>query len=203
MNEEKRERLLKRILPALVLLVVYFTFISGRISGQAEQTEKEVVEMMSRGIAPEALPGVRAQQTQLDEDIKRMKTKQEEFDRMIQERTGFAGRPGYASHVSDRVSLLLEQHDLREGNNTVEEPGQNLPKTYKDIIRRLQNAKDAHWALLRVDFAGDYRATHRFFEAIAKDESVALLPVSWAMYPPGDESPDLKWTLWMWLGPRT
>ncbi|MGX2038971.1 hypothetical protein ACWJKU_02390 [Methylocaldum sp. MU1018] len=201
MNEEKRERLLKRILPALVLLVVYFTFVSGRISGQAEQTEKEATEMMSRGIAPEALPGVRAQQTRLDEDIRRMKSQQDEFNRMVQERTGLAGRPGYAGQVSDRVSRLLERHGLREGDNTAEDPGQNLPKTYRDIVQRLQNAKDSRWTLLRVDFAGDYRAARRVFEAIAEDDGAALLPVIWAMYPPGDESSDLQWSLWMWLGP--
>ncbi|HYE36084.1 hypothetical protein [Methylocaldum sp.] len=201
MNEEKRERLLKRILPGLVMLVVYFTFVSGRISGQAEEAEKEVESMISRGIAPEALPGIRTQQAQLDEDIKRLKGKQEEFNRMVQERTGLAGHPGYASHVGDRLSLLLEQHALREGNNTVEEPGQNLPKTYRDISQRLQNGKDSHWLLLRVDFTGDYRAAHRVFEAIAKDDTVALLPVNWAMYPPSNETPDLKWSLWMWLGP--
>jgi len=201
MNEEKRERLLKRILPALLVLVVYFTFVSGWIGGRAEEAEKEVETIMSRGIAPEALPGIRAQQVQLDEEVKRLKSRQEEFNRMVQERTGLAGHAGYASQVSGRVSLLLERYGLREGGNAVEEPGRNLPKTYRDISQRLKNGKDAHWQLLRVDFAGDYLAVHRFFEALAKDETAALLPVSWAMHPPGDESPDLKWSLWMWLGP--
>lgn len=48
--EEKRERLLKRLLPALVITIIYFVFVSNIMIVQKDKAEEDYLKIARRGI---------------------------------------------------------------------------------------------------------------------------------------------------------
>lgn len=78
-EEEKRERLLKRILPGMAITIIYFIFISGTLSEKKIKAEDNYTSLMRKGISTASLPGVIKQQSQTQTQISGLEKQHNEF----------------------------------------------------------------------------------------------------------------------------
>ena len=87
--EEKRERLLKRILPCMAITIIYFIFISGTLSEKMTKAETDYTNLMRKGISAASLPGVMKQQGQAQTQISALEKKHNEFKQQLKDLAGF------------------------------------------------------------------------------------------------------------------
>jgi hypothetical protein len=200
-QDEKRERLLKRILPGLVIGVVYFTFLSSWVTAGAGKAKTDLEALQSRGVLPGALDSLTQQQRQLNEEIRRLNAQKSAFDQKLSEQAGFLSDPNYANYLSDKVSAALVAHRLREvGSETLANP-QDTPAAIQEVFRRLPPppGKKGRLSIWRISFVGFYPDTYRMLNELAELQP-PIIPAALDMKPAPDDRMGMAWTLSFWAG---
>jgi len=197
MTAEDRQKWLKRLLPALAILVLYFTFVAPRVGPTGR------VGSQAAGVAPEvALMQLEQEKQALYREIAG-----------LQAQTPSAGaaaasgdpdlfaQPGYANHAIQRLSAVLVRHRARilsESGQEVKAARETLPASVREIGEAMQGQGIAPGtSLWSIRFNAAYPDAARAIDSLTR-ESPPIVPVSLEMIPPeGEADPDWIVTIWV------
>lgn len=204
--EQQRELWLKRILPGLVISVIYFVFISGIVSDKAKKAEDSYRQLMQRGISSAAIPGLENQKNRLQDELLKLKQKDEQVQNGLSEKAGFLYGKSNSHEAIDRIALLLAQHRLRITEESVIEQKKvtELPQSIIHIQQWLNTALKIDDAIKthRIGFVGHYVDVYAMLQQLA-DENIKALPVYLSMaHLESDDRNDVglkKWVLELWI----
>ncbi len=206
--EQQRELWLKRMLPALVVLVPYFVFFSGMLSAGAEKARQDYESLMAQGISSDALPGMNRQLNRLHREIDSLRKKNQTLHSQLQGNDDFLARTGSSIETVARLSELLAVNHLRiiEEKHHAQVSIETLPRSLRDTRHWLRDAlsvTDTGVNILELRFTGDYLDTLRAMQALAGRHYKAL-PVSLSMRLPdttdnGFAAEKPEWSLRLWL----
>lgn len=195
--EQKREQLLKRMLPALTITVIYFVFVSGFIGEQKDKAEDEYIKLMQKGISPESIPSLDRQIEMTNKQIAALKSKQTELQNKIKEMAGFVGNSSGKTQTSAQLAEILVENNLQvinEESTTLDK--KELPPAIKDIKTWLQPEGEVN--IQRLNLRGQYLDMLKALEQI-KASKLQALPVSLNMSTAEDEADGLHWELVLWM----
>ena len=139
--EQQREQWLKRVLPALAVLVVYFAIISGFVTEKSKKAVEQYQSMKGKGIDAATLPGIGQQHQGIRTEIANLETESKAAQVALQAKSGFLSRSGSVNDTIERIGLILADNSLQvleEKRN--DKPGkETLPKSISDTQRRLKD----------------------------------------------------------------
>jgi hypothetical protein len=199
--EEKRERLLRRILPGMVIAVLYFVFLSHWVTKGVVKAKADRQALNSRGIAPEALPAVAREQKQIDAEIQKLAVQKAEFGKQVNAYAGFLFDPAYASHLNDRLATLLAAHHLREVGSDIPPDNKEVSRSILDVYNLIGEApgKKSRISIWRVSFTGSYLDVYRLLMDL-QAQTPAVIPAALTMKPAPDDRMGMAWSLSFWVG---
>ena len=200
--EEKRERQLKRLLPGMVIAVVYFVLISPWLGKGLTKAQTDLQGLHSRGAMPEAMPGLAQQQQQISQEVQKLAEQKAEFGKQINAYAGFLFDPAYAGHLNDRLAALLAEHHLREAGSDIPPDSKEVSRSIQDVFDRIGGAtagKKSRLALSRISFTGFYPDVYRML-ADLQAQTPAIIPAALTMKPATDDRLGMAWTMTFWVG---
>ena len=211
--EQQRERLLKRVLPALVVLVVYFAIISGFVTDKSKNAQQHYQALKSKGIDPAVLQGMGQQQQDLRKEIADLEAKNKAAQDALQAKSGFLSRTGTVNDTLEQIGGILAKNSLQvlEEKQSVQLPGKEiLPKSIGDTQRRLKEIAAGpadNVNIWTIHYVGTYLDNYRALSSLAGDDTIKALPVSLTMQPykstndsdPAKEAGKQEWLLTLWL----
>jgi hypothetical protein len=224
--EQQREQWLKRILPALAVLVVYFVIISGFVTEKLKKAEEQYQGMRGKGIDASALPGIAQQQRDITEEVAKLEAENKAAHSALEAKSGFLARTESANDTLKRVSGILEKNRLQVLDLSHNDSPKiaTLPKSLRDARQWLKDIspgsapavaptatttapgnagpdnKDLNIWTIR--YIGTYPDNYRALLSLA-DSDTRALPVSLTMqaYQSNNQSNTGKqeWVLTLWL----
>lgn len=207
LSGKQRNKLLKRVLPLLAVLVVYFTFLGPKFTANADQALAEIARMKAAYQSDQQRANDLARQkaellAELD-SLRKTESKPQTDNNTKQ--TSFFGDADYASRAISRLNECLAKNNLRvieDGRQAWNAAKATLPATVNDLGKPVQasNVPDndtSGAALWRVRFSGKYPDVYRALEELAHDD-ISIIPVSLEMTAPEDDS-DMLWILQIWI----
>jgi hypothetical protein len=222
--EQQREQWLKRILPALAVLVIYFAIISGFVTEKSGKAEEQYVGMVQKGINPAALQSMEIQQSGIRGEIGKLEQEYKTLHSALEANSGFLSRTGSANVTIERISVILANNKLEvlDEKRNDKPDKETLPKSLRDTrqwlkeIAAVESAADAKTAVPPADkntddkdlniwtihYIGTYLDNHRALSSLA-DSDIKALPVSLTMqaFKSNNKSDAGKqeWVLTLWL----
>ncbi len=203
MTAEERERLLKRILPALAVGVIYFTFVKGFVEKATEKAEAEWRGLAQKGVSASAIPAFERQLANLDRQIAELKANKQRLDAKLAEELGSLASGHDTNRLIAELTAILGHHRLqvvREGRH--DEIFTHGTRTVREIRQRLAERKlddKLHFQVWRVEFLGRYGDVYAALREMA-DDAVPLIPLDLTMQEPEDDSdPRMRWSLTIWI----
>ena len=216
--EQQREQLLKRVLPALVVLVVYFAIISGFVTDKSKNAQQQYQALKSKGIDPAALQGMGQQQQGLRTEVAKLEAENKAAQEALQAKSGFLSRTGTPNDTLERIGGILAENSLQvlDEKHSDQPAGKEiLPKSIGDTQRWLKEIAAAQAAtgaktaapadslnIWTIRYTGTYPDNYRALSSLA-DSDIKALPVSLTMqaYKSTKDSDAGKqeWLLTLWL----
>ncbi len=194
--EQKREQMLKRVLPALFITVIYFVFVSNFMEEEKEKAEKKYITLAQKGLSPAAVRAKEAQIQRLQSQLSALTQKQSSLQSKIQSLAGFMVGENESAKTATKISKILSDHQvtvIQDRIETVEVA--KLSKAIRDIKSWLQPGKTL--SVEHMDLRGDYLAMYRALKTL-KEKKLPMLPVSFSMQAQV-EGGGLKWRLALWI----
>lgn len=226
--EQKREQWLKRILPALVVLVVYFVFISGFVTEKSEKAQEQYSGLLKKGINSAALPGMAQQQQGVRDEIAKLEKEGAAIREALAAKSGFLSRTGSVNDTIEQISIILKNNNLeildekRNENPDQEAITKSLRDTQlwlKDMLpaKAVADPKNAlkpagaasdkksqepGLNIWTIHYVGSYLDNYYALKMLI-DSDIKVLPVTLTMQPykPDADSSTGKqeWVLTLWL----
>jgi hypothetical protein len=209
--EQKREQLLKRILPGMAITVIYFVFISGIMSEKMHKAEENYRNMTLKGVSAAALPGVMSQSGQIQQQIADLKRQQNEYKEKLKTLAGFLSSSTPSNDSTELLAGILDANGIR----MLEEKREAYAEA--DLNASLQEVW--HWLkppaatdpkakpeatviyVQHLWLRGSYQSMYGAMAAIA-DSELKAVPVLFTMHTPDaeDGTPgELEWELILWM----
>lgn len=203
----KRQQLLKRIFPALAVLVIYFGFVGPKLNAKVAEAELELER--------------KKQQYQIDQAKFRELTKRRddltaELDALRKQGVktgtetaqyiGFQGGSEYAGHAIGRLNELLAQLGLRvieDGRQDWSQVKDKIPATVYALGDQPNRGVSSSQSVAsgasvwKIRFSGPYVAVYRLLDTLSRDE-LTIVPVALEMTPP-ENGGDMEWVLLIWI----
>ncbi|BCX82753.1 hypothetical protein MIT9_P2339 [Methylomarinovum caldicuralii] len=203
LTAEQRERYLKRILPALAIGVVYFTFVKGFVEKNTEKAEDEWRQLAQKGISAAAIPSYQRQIEALDRQLAELETKKAELDAKLAGELGGLASGRDTNRLIAELTAILSRHHLQvtdEGrDDEIFEQGSRTVREIRDKLQQQKLDDKLHFQAWRVEFLGRYGDVYAALREMA-DNAVPLIPLDLTMKPPADDSdPRMAWTLTLWI----
>ena len=205
-DEKQRELWLKRFLPALIVIVIYFVFISNILTGKTNQAEKDYRQLVSQGISDVALPGLEQSRSSVQSEVDVLKKKDAEVQAGLAEKAGFLYDKSDINTVIDQIGALLQKHQLRiiEEQHVNDRKVADLPHSFSDVKRwltdMLNNGDTVH--VHRVKIVGSYLNMYNALQDMVRNK-VDAIPLFLDMKNPTDtESKEVGvkiWVLELWI----
>lgn len=205
-TEEQRDQWLKRLLPGLMIGVLYGVFIRPVLNGNTDKARQEYESLMSKGIATAVLPGMEQQRSSLQQQIATLKQDDQKIHDDLASYAGFFAHGASANTASKQVATLFAEQRLRVIEEKRDEKASPaaFSKSLRDTRQWLQDALQLRDAptVVEIHFAGTYVDTYRAMAVLAEGK-INALPVSltmqeWKGSEPGDEGM-LEWRLKLWI----
>jgi hypothetical protein len=226
--EQKREQWLKRVLPALVVLVLYFTVASNFITSKSKKAEDAYKLMRSKGIDASSLPGKQQDIARLSAEIMELEKEEQKVRASLGEHSSFLAQKGSKNETLDKLALIMASNHLQilEEKSDNEIDKNNLSKSFLDSQLSLQAflpstaipapppAAPATNAVVVPDkkpdvskiniwsihYVGSYIDNYLALTALLESD-VKVLPISLSMKTVESSEPpgQLDWTLSLWL----
>jgi hypothetical protein len=211
--EQQREQLLKRVLPALVVLVVYFAIISGFVTDKSKNAQQQYQALKSKGIDPAALQGMGQQQQVLRTEVAALEAENKAARETLQAKSGFLSRTGTVNDTLAQIGAILAKNSLQvlEEKQSAQLSGKEiLPKSIGDTQRRLKEIAAGpadNLNIWTIHYVGNYLDNYRALSSLAGDDAIKALPVSLTMQPykstndsdPAKDAGKQEWLLTLWL----
>lgn len=222
--EEKREQLLKRILPGLAITIVYFVFASGMIAEKMKKAETEYKTLMMSGVSKDALPGVLNQQQQTQQKQADLQKKVSELQGKLKKMAGFLANSGASTNATmAEVTTILDNHriKLRKDEKAQLQEAQLSP-ALKEVWQAMKppaaddkkpaekksadtttttKTKDPIISVHHLWLKGSYNNMYQALTALAQPK-LQVLPVELTMQMPDidpDNSGEQEWELILWM----
>ncbi len=225
--EQQREQWLKRVLPALGVLVVYFVIISGFVTEKSKKAEAQYTGLVQKGINAAALPGIGQQQRVLSEEIAKLEQEYKTLHSALEAKSGFLSGKGTANVSIERISVILANNKLQVlEEKRVDKPDITLlPRSLRDTQLWLKDissvettavakppvpapapvdksADNKDLNIWTIRYIGTYPECYRALSALA-DSDIKALPVSLTMQPyksnNKSDAGKQEWVLTLWL----
>ena len=201
----RRQKLLRRALPALAVLVGYFSFIGPRVSESSAKAQQEIQRMKDEYMAGQSkLNELARQKKELMGELTALRQSVGKSSPETTRQTGFLGQPDYTSQAIGRLGQALTRNRLRvieEGRQDWGAAKDSIPKSVQDLSDPAKTAKsksgEPGGSLWRVRFGGAYPDVYRALEELSRD-GVAVVPVSLDMAVP-EGGGDIEWTIRVWI----
>jgi len=202
-QEEKREQILKRALPALFITVIYFIFISDIMGDQAIKAQEDYTKLMRKGISPAALPGVYKQQEQARKKLAKLKAEQAKYALEIKKMAGFVSADGNAMDTATDLANILANQLVRVNKELSETfLVDDLPVALKEVRRLLKSDDKEDNASITVQHLWLQGSFNQVYAALAemKKNKLAAVPVELRMdSKESDSASQLSWELLLWM----
>lgn len=204
--EEQRDQWLKRLLPGLMIGVIYGVFVRPVLSGDTDKARQEYEGLMMRGISAAVLPGMEQQRNGLQQQISKLKEDDQKIHGELAGYAGFLAHEASANTASEQVAALFAEHNLRVIEEKRDEKASPaaFSKSLRDTQKWLQDALQlqATMTVAEIHFAGTYLDAYRAMAVLA-DGKINALPLSltmqeWKSTERGDEGL-LEWRLMLWI----
>lgn len=204
--EEKRERLLKRILPALVITVIYFVFISGFVSEGAKTAHNSYENLERQGVSGGDLPEIQRNQAKYMDEVAKLKKQHQEFRKKMQGIAGFLTINSPSNESTAILSRILARNKLlivEEKRETFD--SKKLSPSMQEVKHWLKDTGDKEKSDIEVQrlvVEGAYTDMYRALDEIAGG-TLDAVPVLLTMQEHVDEQDNptgqLKWELVLWM----
>ena len=214
--EQKRERLLKRILPGMAITVIYFVFVSGLLSEKMQKAEETYQGLYRQGISPAALPGVMNQVDQTRQQIDTLQRQQSDLGRRMLEIAGFLSGESSINEATALLSEIMMRHNIwviEEKRETF--PVEQLSVSLREVLQWVEpeggsdssgagngKAKSARTIQVgRLSLRGAYLDMYRALAELAASGFKGV-PVQLTMQTPEDgalRQGELEWELILWM----
>jgi len=205
-DDKVREQWLKRILPALVVTVIYFVFISNTLTEKADKAEQAYTALMSKGISEAALPGIEQQNYRLKDELAALKKKDEEVQASLSAKAGFLYGQNDMNEAVGKIAQLMQNHRLRiiEEHTVGDKKISELPRSFADLKKwlgeMLKTKETVH--VHRISFIGAYVDVYEALKAMALGDVKALPLVLTMTNPEKNDANNIgmkAWTLDLWI----
>jgi hypothetical protein len=214
--EQQREQWLKRILPALAVLVVYFVIISGFLTEKSKKAEEQYTGMVLKGIDPAALPGIEQQQREITEAVAKLEAEDKAVRSALKANSSFLSRTESVNDTIKQITDILAKNKLQvqDLKHNDKPEIETLPKSLRDTQGWLKEISAGASApavagtsnkdlnIWTIRYIGTYLDNYRALSALAGSDTKAL-PISLTMqaYKTNTESNTGKqeWVLTLWL----
>ena len=194
--EQKRDRMLKRVLPALFITVIYFVFVSNFMVEAKDKAEKKYIELAQKGLSQSALDAKQAQTQRLQQQLRDLTQKKATLQSKIQAIAGFMTSTEDSAITAGLVSKILADHQVIVIEETVQTlQVADLSKSIRDIKSWLQPGETITGQ--KLELRGDFLAMYHALEVI-KQQKISVLPIVFSMQSPDDKG-GLQWTLSLWM----
>ncbi len=156
MTTKQREKLLKRILPALGILILYFVVGSSFITDKYKTGHDKYTALFQKGLDGSVLTGLQKQQQDLNAELSELKEKETQLTKTIQENSGFllahSDDGGSKNEVVGAVSKILQSNNLqvlkeersdKNNKDTMPKSLRDTEKWLKDMLAEPKNTEKA------------------------------------------------------------
>ncbi len=216
-EEQKRDRLLKRVLPAMTILVIYFVFISGWLGESRDAAEQSFQRLRAKGINPNSVSGTITEQSKVQSKINQLKKKHKDLKARMSDMAGFLSNEFLSTESTGQLSDILASNQLQvinEKSQIMSEEEMTL--ALKDVWNWVKpmdenktqddkNKKDySEVSVQIISVYGRYSDVYNALNQIAADELDAV-PVKVTMSLPQEHESEqvasdlLKWELVLWM----
>lgn len=210
--EQKREQLLKRILPGMAITVIYFVFISGIMAEKMHKAEENYQNMLRKGVSAASLPGVMSQSGQLQQQITDLKRQQNDYREKLKALAGFLSNETPSNDSTESLSAMLDNNGIRVLEEKRESyPEAELDASLKEVWHWLKPPASAETdpkatgessvSVEHLWLRGSYQSMYGAMAAIAASELKAV-PVVITMHTPEEDNGtpgELEWELILWM----
>jgi len=200
-DEEKREQILKRALPALFITIIYFIFISDIMGEQAVKAQESHTKLVRKGISTSALPSIYKQQEQSRTQLSKLKTEQSKYAADIKKMSGFLSGEADTTETSAILADILAKYKLHVGKELRESYTiDKLPIALQEVRDLLQaGGKEKTIEVQHLWLHGSY---NNMYAALAEmnQQKLSAIPVEFKMrIPEQSRSGELAWELILWM----
>lgn len=205
--EQQREQWLKRILPGLVITVIYFVFISNIISDKTQKAEETYTKLMQRGISPASMPGLQSQNKRLTDELTKLNAQDKTIKGSLAEKAGFLySQEKNSNKTVELIAAIFARHRLRITEDSVANVNEKtvLPLSIENIRFWLHESLEADQAitLQHIAFVGRYLDVYAMLSQLS-EEKIQALPVSLTMTHLDTQNYEntgfKKWLLTLWI----
>lgn len=219
--EQQREQWLKRILPAMGVLIIYFVIVSGFVTGKTKKAEEAYKALVSKGIDASMLPVRQQNQSTLKDELSKLEAEEKTIRAKMAANSGFLASKETQNDTLDKVSTIFAENSLQvlEEKRDDKLTLNSLTKSFVELQTYLDELATATpvaavttpapkpatkptnktinvWT---IHYSGSYNDNYRMLNALLSSNSKAL-PVSLTMQALKDNtSGQLEWNLTLWM----
>lgn len=199
--EEKRERLLKRMLPALGITIIYFIFVSDIMVDQKTKAQDDYLELARKGISRDVIPSINSQNKRMGTEIGTLQEEQTAHKNKIKEMATFVDKAEASTESATLLATILAENGVRvvKDQDRVIDVEALTPalKEIKLLLLPNKPIKAQHLEL-RANYMSMYAALRQM-----KEKKLQAVPVLFTMVSPEDTKGfrpgELKWELDLWI----
>lgn len=227
-DEKDREKLLKRFLPALIILVIYFIFIKEKVNDQLKLAEDEYVAMDSKGISAHVIPELQKRKSSIAQSVSKLTAEHSKVKKKLDKHTKTLEGTSNVNFLLEKLSNYFVANQLHvvqeDWVKTVD--AANLPKSFNAVKLWLEASKNGGKSvetkaapvapapgtavpdneperLREIQFFGAYQHVYEAMAGFA-NRQFNVIPVSISMALPEDDSSQskqgqMKWVLQLWI----
>jgi hypothetical protein len=205
-DDKQREQWLKRILPGLVITVIYFVFVSNTLMDKTNKAELAYMALVRQGIDAQALSGMQERNASLQNELIQLKQKNLALQDSLSKTAGFLYGRGDEFETVEQIDQLMKKHGLQvsEFQKQPDKKVAELPHALADLKKWLSDMlnKDESVRVYRFVFIGNYVDVYQALREIALG-GVRTLPLYISMKDIDDKdgrhSGRKSWTLDFWI----
>jgi hypothetical protein len=217
--EQQRELWLKRILPALGILVLYFVIISPYfVTDKSKKAEARYLALKKKGIDAAALPRIAQQQSAISVEIAELEREDKAIHEVLTADSIFLSQSRSPNDELEQIAVILANNHLQvldEKRN--DKPGNEvLPKSLRETQHWLKDilsveppatkaataagkkTEDKDLNIWTIHYIGGYLDNYRALSVLI-DEDIKALPVSLTMQASKSNPGMQEWLLTLWL----
>lgn len=205
-DDKRREQWLKRILPGLVVTVIYFVFVSNILTNKADKAENAYNTIISKGVSEQALPGMQQQIGHLQSALADLNARNKALQDSLAGKAGFLFGKNDENEAVARLSVLMQKHHLQVSDEKTfsDRKVSELPRSAADLKRWLSDSLKAEETvrIQRIEFVGAYPDVYSALRELALGD-YKVLPVFVSMQDLQNRQPGLvgmkAWALDLWI----
>lgn len=220
--EQQREKMLKRALPALAILVLYFAIGSSFVTKKSDEAKKQFTTMSQKGIDQAVLPGIEQDKQRVQQELSQLQKEESELNKTLESSSSFLSHGKDVNESLSKISAVLKENHLEvlDEKRAEKLTKEQIPKSLRDTEKWLKdmlsddskpktptntpvpNQKKAEdndfWA---IHYSGSYLDNYQALSALASS-GIKALPLSLTMQSAksGTNSANKhEWILTLWL----